>query len=219
LIFGKARKVVQNHVQRDVTGTRQRSHSTEDNIGKAEKKLQQIPSRSLRSLTAANDLSKKLQSLNQQASQGDEDDSSNEASDDSRVSRNRSGEDWDSEYEERTSRKTSAEAHIKFKGSGQSLKRAREVIDDCQPAFSDDEDIADEFDIIEIGRDVFELSENKRKKRLKSKSQSDDAGAVLASPAPKEEPVMENEDTFTARQENLIAEDSNTSYQPLTVCR
>jgi hypothetical protein len=211
MIFGKAGKAVPNHGQRDITGTPQSSNTIEDDTGKGEKKLQQILGRSLRSFSAANDLSKKLQSLHRQAGQRDESHSSNKASSGSRVNENcDEDEDSDSEYEERASRKAFTQA-MKVKSNGQSIKRAREVIDDSQPNFPDDEDIADEGDIIEIDRDVFELSESRRKKRHKSKSQGDHEDAILASPAPKEEPVAENEGTFTVGQEMLTAEVANKS--------
>lgn len=211
-VFGKAGKAVLNRGQRDVTGTPQSSNTIEDDTGKSEKKLQQILSRSLRSISAANDLTKKLQSLHQQTGQRDESHSSNKAFIGSQVNENcREDEDSDSEYEERTLRKAFTQASTKVKSIGQSVKRAREVIDDCQPTFPDDEDIADEGDIIEIDRDVFELSESRRQKRHKSRSQGDDGDAVLASPAPKEELVAENENTFTVGQETLTAEVSNKS--------
>lgn len=207
LIFCKARKVVLNHGQRSETGTPQRSHSIGDDIGEAGQKLQQIPSRSLRSSSITNDYPKKLQSIGQQAGQEDEDDSSNEVFNDSRVNDNRSeDEDSGSEYEESNSRKASSQAPIKVKSSGQSIKRARGVIDDWQPTFYDDEDMADGNNIFEIDRDVFELSENRRKKRHKSKSGEDGRESVQTSPVPREEEVTGNKEISVAVQDRRITE-------------
>lgn len=207
VIFGKAGKAITD------LSRSQHSHNVEDYIGKGEKKLQQIPGRPLRSFSSANDLSKKSQNLDQEISQGDADNSSNEASNDPLGKEDR-GEDVDSgsEYEERASRIASNRAPPGVKSSSQSIKRAREVIDEWQPTFSDDEDMADEDDIIEINQDVFELSESRRKKRHKSKLHDANRNLVLASLVLKEEQVTENEDissvTQNARATKVIGKNS-----------
>lgn len=207
VIFGKAEKVVADHGRRDVTGTSQHSHSIKDDIRKGDKKLQRILSRSLRSFSAANDLSKKSQNLDHEISWADEDNSPNEASNIPLGSESR-GEDVDSgsEYEERTSRKASSRAPLRVKSSGQSIKRAREVIDDWKLTFSDDEDMADEDDIVEINRDVFDLSENRRKKRHKSKPQDANRNPTPGNLVPKEEELTGSDEISPAAHDSGITE-------------
>jgi hypothetical protein len=68
-IFGKAGKIATDHSRTDLSLTPQRSCSIEEDGRKGDKRLQRISSRSLRSFSAAHDLSKKSENPGKEASQ------------------------------------------------------------------------------------------------------------------------------------------------------
>jgi hypothetical protein len=206
VIFGKAGKNATDQGQTDFSLTPQHSCSIEEDGRKGDKRLQKIPSRSLRSFSAAHDLSKKSENQGQEASQRNEDDSDNEPFRNSLDNENDdTDEESGSEYEERALPKASVQAPVRMKSRCQSAKRKREVKYDW-PTFSDDEDMAAEDDIIEIDRDIFALSENKRKKRHKSSSEEPNRNSVLPSPAPKQEPVEGNEEISSSVEDFVNVE-------------
>ncbi len=197
VIFGKAGKDAADYSRTDLRMT-QRSCSIEGNGRKGGKRLQRIPSRSLRSFSVANPLSKSEKT-------GQERGHRDEPCHDSVGKEIRcTDEDSGSEYDETLSRKASTQL-LKVNSTSQSKKRARGVIDDWQPRFSDDEDMVDEDDIVEINRTIFEISENRRKKRHESKSDESDRDSTATSQVPKEEPVEGNVDI------NLVSQDCRTA--------
>lgn len=184
VIFNEARK---NAMHNGPVGDNMSSCSIGD--GDAIKRLRRIPSRSLRSFSVAQDRSKRAKNSSHEGHLGAEEGSQNEPFSDS-VAKNYDhvqGEDSGSEYEELTSRKASAQSLLKNSNNGQGAKRVREVVYDW-PTFSDGEDTNTEDDIIEIDGDIFAMSENRRKKRHKSRSKEAENDSVSSAPIPKKEP-------------------------------
>lgn len=170
MLFRKARKCVTDQCGRDLIDTSQRLQTIGEDVKKGEKKLSQIPSRKLRSFSAANDLSKKVQIIKNNVNQNGENESL-------------VGEDEDSssEFEDGQSRKSLTRASQGIKRSSRSIERAREAMDDWQPTNSDNEE-----DLMEINREVFTESESRRKKRHKCQSEDDERNSAPKNPIPEE---------------------------------
>jgi hypothetical protein len=202
VIFGKLEINNTDYGRTELSMTPRRFCSTEENGQRGNKKLQRIPSRSLRSFSLTNNLSKKRgESVERQEYNSENELSHGQIGDKYWVEDESSG----SEYDEMTTQKLPTQKPLNMTSSGQSVKRARETTHDL-PSFSDDEEIVAEDEIVEIDRDVFAVSENRRKKRHKSSLEETEPISILASPVPKKEPSEGTEAPSAAVEDSMTIE-------------
>jgi hypothetical protein len=181
----KALEQFAGRTHKDVDQWRQGCDKVKKAVSEYKDVVRSRPRRSLRSQSnTQNDLGKKLQVVDieeevRQIEQSLAEESSSEDAEDQEDNQH----DSDSEPE------TPSEARSEIRGT----KRARASIDSWQPQMFNDYSMSDCDDLMEIDKDVFEQSENKRQKRNKNDTQVVREETSLSNSISKGETVARNE--------------------------
>lgn len=181
----KALEQLAGRTHKDVDQWRQGCDKVKKAVSEYKDVVRSRPCRSLRSQSnTQNDLGKKLQVVDIEEEVGQiEQNFAEESSSEDVEDQEDNQHDSDSEPE------TPSEARSEIRGT----KRARASIDSWQPQMFDDYAMSDCDDLMEIDKDVFEQSENKRQKRNKNDTQVVREETSLSNSISKGETVARNE--------------------------